>query len=200
MKMYKLYRTKSVQTAIHCRKELVGNVRANYYWKINNFFFIVTIYISISFIVQYCMCHVTVEFIICAKKEIIIKAIRRIYFHHRRWSMFFAEFFHFSFHFSEVESFCSTYNPDVYVVVYSVVDRRSFKAAEETLLYLWKSDYMATRGVILVGNKVDLERKREVPSVGEYRRIFVQISQRNYNSRTVSMKSRERIWVNQIFN
>ncbi|GAB1859678.1 GTP-binding protein REM 1 [Camponotus japonicus] len=64
-----------------------------------------------------------------------------------------------------VESFCSTYNPDVYVVVYSVVDRRSFKAAEEMLLYLWKSDYMATRGVILVGNKVDLERKREVPSV-----------------------------------
>ncbi|KAL6428927.1 hypothetical protein ACFW04_008027 [Cataglyphis niger] len=64
-----------------------------------------------------------------------------------------------------VETFCSTYNPDVYVVVYSVVDRRSFKAAEETLLYLWKSDYMATHGVILVGNKVDLERKREVPSV-----------------------------------
>lgn len=70
--------------------------------------------------------------------------------------------------FSEVETFCSTYNPDVYVVVYSVVDRRSLKVAEETLLYLWKSDYMATHGVILVGNKVDLERKREVPSVGEY--------------------------------
>lgn len=64
-----------------------------------------------------------------------------------------------------VESFCATYNPDVYVVVYSVVDRRSLKVAEETLLYLWKSDYMASRGVILVGNKVDLERKREVPSV-----------------------------------
>ncbi|XP_029158847.1 uncharacterized protein LOC114931082 isoform X2 [Nylanderia fulva] len=64
-----------------------------------------------------------------------------------------------------VETFCSTYNPDVYVVVYSVVDRRSFKAAEEMLLYLWKSDYMASHGVILVGNKVDLERKREVPSV-----------------------------------
>lgn len=64
-----------------------------------------------------------------------------------------------------VETFCSTYNPDVYVVVYSVVDRRSLKVAEETLLYLWKSDYMATHGVILVGNKVDLERKREVPSV-----------------------------------
>ncbi|XP_043666807.1 uncharacterized protein LOC122628502 [Vespula pensylvanica] len=64
-----------------------------------------------------------------------------------------------------VESFCSTYNPDVYVVVYSVVDRRSLKVAEETLLYLWKSDYMMSHGVILVGNKVDLERKREVPSV-----------------------------------
>ncbi|KAK9307616.1 hypothetical protein QLX08_002205 [Tetragonisca angustula] len=64
-----------------------------------------------------------------------------------------------------VETFCSTYSPDVYVVVYSVVDRRSLKMAEETLLYLWKSDYMASRGVILVGNKVDLERKREVPSV-----------------------------------
>ncbi|KOC60324.1 GTP-binding protein REM 1 [Habropoda laboriosa] len=64
-----------------------------------------------------------------------------------------------------VETFCSTYNPDVYVVVYSVVDRRSLKIAEETLLYLWKSDYMACHGVILVGNKVDLERKRQVPSV-----------------------------------
>ncbi|XP_017891639.1 GTP-binding protein RAD-like isoform X2 [Ceratina calcarata] len=64
-----------------------------------------------------------------------------------------------------VETFCSTYNPDVYVVVYSVVDRQSLKMAEETLVYLWKSDYMASRGVILVGNKVDLERKREVPTV-----------------------------------
>lgn len=68
----------------------------------------------------------------------------------------------------QVETFCSTYNPDVYVVVYSVVDRRSLKMAEDTLMYLWKSDYMASRGVILVGNKVDLERKREVPSVGAY--------------------------------
>ncbi|XP_058792877.1 uncharacterized protein LOC131665185 isoform X2 [Phymastichus coffea] len=64
-----------------------------------------------------------------------------------------------------VETFCSTYNPDVYVVVYSVVDRRSLKFAEETLLHLWKSDYMAKHGVILVGNKVDLERKREVPAI-----------------------------------
>lgn len=68
----------------------------------------------------------------------------------------------------QVESFCATYNPDVYVVVYSVVDRQSLTMAEETLLYLWKSDYMATHGVILVGNKVDLERKREVTPLSKY--------------------------------
>lgn len=64
-----------------------------------------------------------------------------------------------------VEAFCSTYNPDVYVVVYSVVDAASFKAAEETLLYLRENDYMASHAVILVGNKVDLERIRKVPTL-----------------------------------
>ncbi|XP_077292894.1 ras-related protein Rap-2a-like [Arctopsyche grandis] len=64
-----------------------------------------------------------------------------------------------------VESFCATYNADVFVVVYSVEDRLSLKAAEEILLYLWKGEYMLTRGVILVANKADLERKREVPMV-----------------------------------
>lgn len=34
-------------------------------------------------------------------------------------------------------------------------------------MYLWKSDYMSTKGVILVGNKADLERKREVATSGE---------------------------------
>nr|CAD7569106.1 unnamed protein product [Timema californicum] len=63
----------------------------------------------------------------------------------------------------QVESYCATYNPEVFVVVYSVVDRNSFKAAEDILLFLWKSDYISSKGVILVGNKADLERKREVP-------------------------------------
>ena len=71
---------------------------------------------------------------------------------------------------SQVESFCATYNADVFVVVYSVEDRQSLKAAEDILLYLWKGDYMLTRGVILVANKADLERKREVPMVGEYKK------------------------------
>ncbi|CAG2055797.1 unnamed protein product [Timema podura] len=63
----------------------------------------------------------------------------------------------------QVESYCATYSPEVFVVVYSVVDRNSFKAAEDILLFLWKSDYISSKGVILVGNKADLERKREVP-------------------------------------
>ncbi|XP_020286046.1 ras-related protein Rap-2b-like [Pseudomyrmex gracilis] len=63
-----------------------------------------------------------------------------------------------------VETFCSTYNPDIYVVVYSVVNKRSFKEAEEMLVYLTNRNYMTTHGVILVGNKVDLERQRQVPS------------------------------------
>lgn len=68
----------------------------------------------------------------------------------------------------QVETFCLTYNPEVFVVVYSVVDRKSFNAAEDILMYLWKNDYMITKGVILVGNKIDLERKREVPQTGRY--------------------------------
>lgn len=58
-------------------------------------------------------------------------------------------------------------------MVYSVVDRKTLKVAEEILLYLWKSDYMSSKAVILVGNKADLERKREVPMVGKYINIDV---------------------------
>lgn len=66
----------------------------------------------------------------------------------------------------QVEGYCATYNPDVFVVVYSVVDRKSLRVAEDILLFLWKGDYVASRGVILAGNKADLERKREVPMSG----------------------------------
>nr|XP_036222167.1 transcription factor mef2A [Bactrocera oleae] len=60
------------------------------------------------------------------------------------------------------EAFCSTYNIDLFVVVYSVVDRNSFKAAEKVLQYLKEHEMLLTRGAILVGNKTDLERHREV--------------------------------------
>lgn len=68
----------------------------------------------------------------------------------------------------QVETFCYTFNVDVFVVVYSIVDMQSFKAAEEILLYLWKNDYLSFKGVILVGNKADLERRREIPASSEY--------------------------------
>ncbi|XP_037027862.1 sca1 complex protein phr isoform X2 [Bradysia coprophila] len=61
------------------------------------------------------------------------------------------------------EAFCSTYNIDIFVVVYSVVDRKSFKTAEKVLHYLRDSEMLFTRGAILVGNKTDLERQRQVP-------------------------------------
>ncbi|CRK89669.1 CLUMA_CG003390, isoform A, partial [Clunio marinus] len=61
-----------------------------------------------------------------------------------------------------VEAFCSTYSIDLFVIVYSVVDRKTFKTAERILLYLKENEMMLTRGAILVGNKTDLERQREV--------------------------------------
>ncbi|KAL1397060.1 hypothetical protein pipiens_001232 [Culex pipiens pipiens] len=62
------------------------------------------------------------------------------------------------------EAFCSTYHIDIFVVVYSVVDRGSFKKAEKILHFLRDGEMLLTRGVILVGNKTDLERQREVPT------------------------------------
>ncbi|GAB0087208.1 uncharacterized protein DMENIID0001_014900 [Sergentomyia squamirostris] len=64
------------------------------------------------------------------------------------------------------EAFCATYNIDIFVVVYSVVDRKTFKAAEKVLHYLRDNEMLLTRGAILVGNKTDLERHREVPTQG----------------------------------
>lgn len=53
------------------------------------------------------------------------------------------------------------------MIVYSVVDRKTFKTAERILLYLKENEMMLTRGTILVGNKTDLERQREVTMQGE---------------------------------
>jgi hypothetical protein len=54
----------------------------------------------------------------------------------------------------------------VFVVVYSVVDRSSLAVAEHILLFLYNGGFVASRGVILAGNKADLERRREVPMLG----------------------------------
>jgi GTPase SAR1 family protein len=47
------------------------------------------------------------------------------------------------------------------------VDRKTFKTAERILLYLKENEMMLTRGAILVGNKTDLERQREVSTQGQ---------------------------------
>ncbi len=70
----------------------------------------------------------------------------------------------------QVENTLSTYEPHACVLVYSVVDRSSFQMAEEVLGYLWRIGYNAS--VILVGNKVDLERSRVIQQEGMYLRVL----------------------------
>ena len=66
----------------------------------------------------------------------------------------------------QVENCISTYNPQAYVVVYSVVDAESLAVAEDLLHFLWRSDVISTHAVILVGNKIDQVRSRCVSSQG----------------------------------
>jgi len=66
----------------------------------------------------------------------------------------------------QVENCISTYNPQAYVVVYSVVDAESLAVAEDLLHFLWRSDVISTHAVILVGNKIDLVRSRCISSQG----------------------------------
>ena len=69
----------------------------------------------------------------------------------------------------QVENTLSTYEPHACAVVYSAVDRSSFQTAEETLAYLWRIGYADSgrTSIILVANKVDLERSRVIPQEGE---------------------------------
>lgn len=60
--------------------------------------------------------------------------------------------------------------------MYSVVDERSFHVAEQMLLFLWKGEYIHTRGVILVGNKSDLERTRKIQTNGKITKYLYYIS------------------------
>ncbi|KAK6622063.1 hypothetical protein RUM44_001870 [Polyplax serrata] len=62
------------------------------------------------------------------------------------------------------ENCITTYQPQAYIIVYSVVDRLSFQIAEETLQSLWKTDSIGSKAVILVGNKTDLVRSRTITS------------------------------------
>ena len=68
----------------------------------------------------------------------------------------------------QVENMMSTYDPHAVIVVYSVIDRASYHEAEKILSYLWKMAYNETKGIILVANKIDLERSRVIPKDGKY--------------------------------
>ncbi|XP_076280448.1 uncharacterized protein LOC143209094 isoform X3 [Lasioglossum baleicum] len=64
------------------------------------------------------------------------------------------------------ETCIASYEPHAYCVVYSTTDRTSVRVAEAVLQTLWRSDHVSARAVILVGNKVDLERSRLVSTAG----------------------------------
>lgn len=61
-----------------------------------------------------------------------------------------------------VENMLSTYEPHACVVVYSVVDRGTFQNAEDILGYLWRFGFAKKMTLLLVANKVDMERSRLV--------------------------------------
>ena len=60
----------------------------------------------------------------------------------------------------------ATYEPHACVVVYSVVDGNSFDMAAEIISYLWRFGFSKKATVLLVANKVDLERSRLVTCEG----------------------------------
>ena len=60
------------------------------------------------------------------------------------------------------------------VIVFSVTETGSVKEAEDILKNLWQSGELNTKAVIIVGNKTDLVRTRQVPIDGKclyYRKI-----------------------------
>lgn len=57
--------------------------------------------------------------------------------------------------------------PDAYVMMYSVIDKTSFKTTEDELARLQNWDALRSRALILVGNKIDLVRSRAVSTQGK---------------------------------
>ena len=57
-------------------------------------------------------------------------------------------------------------------MVYSIVDKDSFIKAQDILQYLAKQSCNDKRAIILVGNKVDLQRSRQVSIQGKDNKIY----------------------------
>lgn len=72
------------------------------------------------------------------------------------------------FFFNQVENSLSTYEPHACVIVYSIVQKSSFRVAEEILNYLWRENITKDKGVIVVGNKADLARSRVIHTAGKH--------------------------------
>ena len=73
----------------------------------------------------------------------------------------------------QVENQMSTYNPQGYMVVYAVDDESSVDVAEQILAYLKSEDIIETQAVILVANKIDLVRSREISSNGKKQKMEI---------------------------
>lgn len=57
---------------------------------------------------------------------------------------------------------------DAFVVVYSITDRGSFARAVDALFRLREKGCTANKAVILVGNKADLVRSRDITEEGKH--------------------------------
>lgn len=57
--------------------------------------------------------------------------------------------------------------PDAFVMMYSVIDKNSFKTTEDELARLQNWDALRSRAIIVVGNKIDLVRSRAVSTQGK---------------------------------
>lgn len=57
--------------------------------------------------------------------------------------------------------------PDAFVMMYSVIDKTSFKTTEDELARLQNWDALRSRALIVVGNKIDLVRSRAVSTQGK---------------------------------
>ena len=69
------------------------------------------------------------------------------------------------------------------LVVFSVTDSATLREAEALLQSLWQSGHLNTKAVIVVGNKIDLVRNREVPIDGE--RTLINVKRKSCQSKTL---------------
>jgi len=62
------------------------------------------------------------------------------------------------------------------VVIYSVVDQDSFNYAEDIVSYLNRFGFTSNNSVIVVANKVDLERSRAISTEGKISNLYITLN------------------------